>query len=92
MLFLSAVLTLGRRRLRETPAPGREIARAPAHGIVGILMLIPAELREQSCFYRRLAERECNLAIKRLLARHALAVAQLAERIERDQAAATAVA
>lgn len=51
--------------------------------------LRPAELRELSRQYRELAEKESTLAIKRRLASHTLALAQLAERIERDRATNT---
>jgi hypothetical protein len=47
-------------------------------------MPTPAELREQSHQYREIAERESALAIKRSLVSHALALAQLAEKIERE--------
>jgi len=45
-----------------------------------------AELREQSRQYREIAEKEITVAIKQRLASHALALAQLAEKIERDVA------
>jgi hypothetical protein len=48
-------------------------------------MPIPAELREQSRLYRRAAEIETAIAIKRRLTSHALALAQLAEKIERQE-------
>ncbi len=46
----------------------------------------PAELREQSRLYRQAAENETNLYLSRTLASHALALAELAEKIERDEA------
>ncbi|MGO8915493.1 MAG: hypothetical protein ACLQJR_06255 [Stellaceae bacterium] len=49
------------------------------------MLLTPAELREQSDLYRQAAEKEATLEIKRRLASHALALAQLAERIKRDK-------
>jgi len=48
-------------------------------------MATPAELREQSRLYREIAEEEITLPIKQRLARHALALAQLAEKIERER-------
>ena len=50
-------------------------------------MPTPAELREQSRLYRKATDKEITLAIKRRLASHALALAELAEKIERDEAA-----
>ena len=50
-------------------------------------MPIPAELREQSRLYRQAAETETTLEIKRRLARHALALVELAEKIERSDMA-----
>ena len=44
-----------------------------------------ARLREASRLYRRAAEDEATLEVKRLLASHAFALAQLAEAIERRQ-------
>jgi len=46
----------------------------------------PDNLRDQSRLYRDLAQKEVTLAIKRALASHAFVLAQLAERIERDNA------
>lgn len=51
-------------------------------------MPTPAELRERSRFYRRMAGKETEPHLKRHLAAHALALAQLAEKIERDDASA----
>lgn len=48
---------------------------------------IPAELRAQSRLYRRAADIETTLAIKRRLTSHALALDHLAEKIERQDAA-----
>ena len=45
----------------------------------------PAELRERSRLYREIAEKEITLPIKRRLAHHALALAQFAEKIERER-------
>jgi hypothetical protein len=45
----------------------------------------PVELREQSRLFRKAANGAVNLAAKRRLAAYALAVAQIAEKIERDQ-------
>jgi hypothetical protein len=50
----------------------------------------PAELREQSRLYRQAAEKETTVEFKRRLASHALALAQLAEKIERDEFVAQA--
>jgi hypothetical protein len=44
----------------------------------------PVELREQSRLFRKAANEALNLATKRRLAAYALAVAQIAEKIERD--------
>lgn len=49
-------------------------------------MLTPAELRELSRSYRKTAETTANPHFKRYLASHALALAQLAENIERREA------
>lgn len=46
-------------------------------------MLTPAELREQSRLYREASAKESVPEFKRRFASHALALAQLAERIER---------
>jgi rubrerythrin len=48
------------------------------------MLLRPAKLRELSQLYRQAAEEEATLEIKRRLASHALVLAQLAEKIERD--------
>ena len=45
----------------------------------------PVELREQSRLFRKAANAALNLATKRRLAAYALAVAQIAEKIERDE-------
>jgi hypothetical protein len=45
----------------------------------------PVELREQSRLFRKAANEALNLATKRRLAAYALAVAQIAEKIERDE-------
>jgi hypothetical protein len=50
-------------------------------------MRTPAELRGECRATIRAAKREPDPHLKRLMARHALALAQLAEKIERDQAA-----
>jgi hypothetical protein len=50
-------------------------------------MPTPVELREQSRRYRQAACAEPELHLKRSLANHAFALAQLAERLERDTAA-----
>jgi hypothetical protein len=47
-------------------------------------MPTPRELREQSHLFLKTAEKEPTLVIKRKLASHALALAQLAEKIERE--------
>ena len=47
------------------------------------MLLTPADLRELSRLYRDASEKETTLEIKRRLASHALALAQLAEKIER---------
>jgi hypothetical protein len=49
----------------------------------------PAELREQSRLFRKAANEAIDLAVKRRLAAYALAVAQIAEKIERDEALGT---
>jgi len=48
------------------------------------IMQTPQELREQSCQYLRIAEKETTLALKRRLTSHALALDYLAEKIERE--------
>src|SRR5512135_798026 len=48
------------------------------------IMLTSAELREESRRFRWKATRESNIYLKRRLAGHALALAQLAEKIERE--------
>lgn len=48
------------------------------------MQLRPAKLRELSQLYRQAAKKEATLEIKRRLASHALALAELAERIARD--------
>jgi hypothetical protein len=45
----------------------------------------PAELREESRQYRQAAKKETTPEISRRLALHALALAQLAEKIEREE-------
>lgn len=45
-----------------------------------------AEMREESRLYRRAAKQEATWHLSRRLASHALALAQLAERIEREEA------
>ena len=52
---------------------------------MGDTALLPVELREQSRLYREAAENETNLYLSRTLASHALALAELAEKIERDE-------
>ena len=47
---------------------------------MGAAMPTPGELREQSFLYREKSEKEDTFALKRMLARHALALAQLADR------------
>src|SRR5690348_10936038 len=49
--------------------------------------MTPAELREQSRLSREAALQETTLEIKRRLASQAFALAQLAEKIEREEAA-----
>lgn len=49
------------------------------------MLLRPARLRELSQFYRQAAKREATAEIRRRLASHALALAELAEKIERDE-------
>jgi len=53
-------------------------------------MQTPTELREQAHNYRELAEQESELALKQCLASHALALSQLAEKIERDKSCVAA--
>jgi hypothetical protein len=50
-------------------------------------MSTPAELREQSRLIIETAKAEPVLEARRLMARQAFALAQLAEKIERDEAA-----
>jgi hypothetical protein len=50
-------------------------------------MPTPATLRENARLYRRSAASETAAPLKLRLARHALALLQLAERIEREEAA-----
>lgn len=52
-------------------------------------MPTPGELREQARLYRQVAKMESTLEIRRRLINHALALAQLAEKIERDEASET---
>ena len=52
-------------------------------------MATATELREESRIYREAAADESTPALKLYLARHALALAQLAERLERARAAAS---
>ena len=52
-------------------------------------MRTPAQLRKDCRSTIRAAKREPDPHLKRLMARHALALAQLAEKIERDQPAWT---
>jgi hypothetical protein len=54
-----------------------------------MLMLTPAELRHNSRVFRHSAMSEDNPRLKLRLASHALALAQLAEAIEREEAART---
>jgi len=49
------------------------------------MLLTPAEWRARSRLYRQMAETETALEIRRRLASHALVLAQLAEKIERDE-------
>jgi hypothetical protein len=53
-------------------------------------MLTPAELRDQSRRYREAAAKEIVVEFKRRLASHALALAFLAEKVERQETMATA--
>ena len=48
-------------------------------------MPTPWELREQSRQYRKIADNETTLFLKRGLTSHALALDYLAERIEREE-------
>jgi hypothetical protein len=50
-------------------------------------MMTPTELRDEARLYRQAAAEESEPHLKRRLASHALALAQLAEMIERDEAA-----
>jgi hypothetical protein len=50
-------------------------------------MLTPTELRVQSRIYRNAAVDESTHTLRLYLARHALALAQLAERLERTRRA-----
>ncbi len=49
-------------------------------------MPAPYELREESRRYRRAAENETNLHLRRKLVSHALALDYLAEKIQREEA------
>jgi hypothetical protein len=49
-------------------------------------MMTPTELREEARRYRQASAEETEPHLKRHLASHALALAQLAEMIERDEA------
>ena len=49
-------------------------------------MATPAELREQSRLFREMAKTETEPQLRRHLAANAMALAQLAEKIERDKA------
>jgi hypothetical protein len=51
----------------------------------GAMLPTPVELREQSRLFRKAADEAVNLATKRRLAAYALAVAQIAEKIEREE-------
>ncbi len=50
-------------------------------------MLDSVELREQARRYRQTANNESTPQLKQMLTSHALALAQLAERVERREAA-----
>ena len=45
----------------------------------------PGELRDEARLYRQAAREESSPEIRRKLAAHALALAQLAEKIEREE-------
>ena len=47
----------------------------------------PAELRENSRLYREEAKKEVDPYLRRSLLSHALALAQLAEKVEREETA-----
>ena len=49
-------------------------------------MPTPGELRDEARLYRQAARKESSPEIRRKLANHALALAQLAEKIEREEA------
>ena len=49
-------------------------------------MLTPAEWHEQSLSFRQMAEDESDPHLKRRLKQHALALAELARKIEREAA------
>ncbi len=49
-------------------------------------MSSPAELRQASQTYRWVADQEPDLHLKRRLASHAFYLAQLAEKVEREEA------
>lgn len=49
-------------------------------------MRTPIELREGSCIYRGASKKETSRPLKILLAHHALELAMLAEKIEREEA------
>jgi len=61
-----------------------KVARAPALIAEGD-MPTPAELREGSQFYREAGRKETDPHLRHRLARHALALAQLAEKIESQE-------
>jgi hypothetical protein len=51
------------------------------------MLITPAQLRHQSFLCRQAVEKEATPEIKRMLASHAFALAQLAEKIERNELA-----
>jgi hypothetical protein len=60
--------------------------------VEGSVMLTPAELRAGCRLASQASKEESASPLKRMLASHALALAQLAEKIEREEAARNLVA
>jgi len=74
-----------RRQQRETQLRTNidRLRVLPPEWIMESTMPISAALREQSCEYRQMAREETAPVIKRYLVSHAVALTELAERIER---------
>src|SRR4029077_17880343 len=90
---LAVTISFGRAASRETRflRGGRRGARAPAHlwwGVHTMRLSTAAELRDDSRIAREIERKEADPELKILWAGHALALAQLAETIERREEAA----